>query len=97
MTGYLNKVWVVGGNIVVSNTADENSENWGAVTNTVDIYDPKTNEWKTSEQQLKVARYGLCVAPLGGKLFAVGGTRNDKGNIDLNIVRWQNTFFYQLK
>ena len=61
------KLYVLGG----YNTIDRSTH----YENTLEEYDPTTNQW-TRRSPMPTARYGLGLAAIGGRLYAVGGSTN---------------------
>jgi N-acetylneuraminic acid mutarotase len=51
------------------------------------VYDPATNQW-TPKTPLGLGRPGAATAVLGGKLYVIGGERNNNGleTVDITIV-----------
>jgi Kelch motif len=45
------------------------------------IYDPATDNWDAARAVLPTQREHLTVTALGGKLYAVGGRWDDRGNL----------------
>ena len=57
----------------------------GKSTNTVEEYDPATDTWVT-KASMPTARHVLGVAELNGKIYAIGGQKNDDGIRILSTV-----------
>lgn len=60
------KLYVIGGMDVEFNGID-----------TIESYDPATEEWSTEDFKLPVPRLDLACATLGDKVYAVGGIDNE--------------------
>lgn len=73
------KIYVIGGSPYKGHW-----ENTYAVT-TVEVYDPVSNSWDTTKADMNVARQGLGVCAVNGKIYAIGGATSHMGTL-LGIV-----------
>ena len=51
------------------------------LSTTVEVYDPATDSW-TPKQHLNTRRGAPAVAAVNGKIYAIGGQKEDRGVID---------------
>jgi len=70
VTVVCDKLYAIGGD-----TNDDTSTI--TTTNTVEVYNPKTNKWKIINGKLNISRSGLGSASLANKLYAFGGIDNN--------------------
>jgi N-acetylneuraminic acid mutarotase len=66
------KIYAIGGLFSYNLVAND--------VNIVEVYDPSTNTWTTAAP-MPTARHFLTAAAVNGKIYAIGGTVNQTGNI----------------
>ena len=63
------KIYVIGGSQTTSSSL-----------NVMEVYDPITDTWDTTKTDMPTAREELCVAAVGGKIYAIGGATAHAGS-----------------
>ena len=63
------KIYVIGG-----------GQNASSCLNTMEVYDPATDNWDTTKADMPTARAELCVAAVNGKIYAIGGAYAHSGS-----------------
>ena len=69
------KIYVIGGCKTLSSSL-----------NTMEVYDPVTDTWDATKEDMLTARVELCVAVVNGKIYAIGGSPFHNGGTALGMV-----------